>query len=261
MEHLLPKGQKAPFQIPYFQRADNNGELPSAAPLFEAIVKHYRSMGNSTDIDDVSLRQLWQEQCRICGVDNLCHVLFDRFYFDPLYGLLSPDAVLADFTSRDEDGSVTLTTTALELYLKTWKTRCEKLDAETIERLNGHWYLVLEQAAMVLRSLACFLDLIYANLSSSADYKHLDGDPLGMTHFGCVLLHQTLAQACGRLPLIEHEAVSPLSLSGKVPWLKRKMEVEGWCPFTLRKLFDSCGIDELVYGYALGTVRSVVGVI
>ena len=258
MEHLLPN-QRPPIRIPNYQpQPDDDGNITTAddcAPTFATIIRYHDVAGVTEDFDH---RALWIEQCRDGRVYNLCQVLLNQFYFGRLYGILGPDIVLADFTVRDEDGEVFLTTEKLEAYLLAWRARVGLLDEWEKVQLRERYKLILEQAAIVLRHLAWFLEWSFTNVPVRQAYP-FDNNPLGNTHFACVVLHHALANACERVLEIPSRDGNSLSLKAQLPWLKRRMEREGWCPYTILKLYTACDIDELAYGYTLATVRTDTG--
>ena len=247
MEHLLPPGIKAPFRIPcYQQRPDINGKIDSVddyAPLFEATVK----VDRSTFLENASAAfVLWLHHCRIAGGYNLCFALLDQLYFRALHFILGPDVVLANFVERDEDGSVFLTTAVLENYLLAWKEWIAALDDNKKVRLNQQIKVMLEQASAILTHLGMVLAYLYVAqlpVAADGDYYDYDKDPVGKTHFACVLLVHALTQACQKVLRVDNRIINSHALH--VQWLTRKMGLEGWCPYTIFKLENTCRVDGM----------------
>lgn len=185
---------------------------------------------------------------------GLCHFLTSELFLGRLSLLLGEEDVRFEEFMADDETSPTgmcLSTLSLEQHLHEWRDRVAILSEHKRSALAKYAHQLLQQTAEILSSLSEFLDFTYSNLT-----EFNDNEPLGMVHFACVLLHQALVQACGRVLGLEVRAGNELSLRSQLPWLKAKMRREGWCPYTLWLLYALNDIEELVYAYALGTVRT-----
>ena len=253
MEHLLLPGERVPIRLPNYQpRPDEDGNIQGVddcTALFGAAVKQeiYPASGEN------ETTALWIQHCHKRRVYNLCHVLLDQFYFGLIYQILGPDVVVADFTVRDEDGSVFLTTTKLEEYLLSWEARVHQLDKDQKQQLSDRVYSMLYQAMLVLRSLMAFLEWSYTNVPVKQAYPD-DEEPLGNTHFACAMLHQALVRS--RAEIFGIGEVTNYELAFNAPWLVKRMEREGWCPYTIELLQIEQFVDSIAYAYYLATVRT-----
>ena len=171
-------------------------------------------------------RLLWVDQIENGDLHNLCHVLLHQLYFGRLYRLLGPEVILADFTARNDDGSAYLTTEKLEEYLLARRAEVEQLTQEERLQLKEECEFMLEQAAMILRHLAQFLEWAYTTRPVEESYPYND-EPLGNTHFARVVLHQALVQACGRVLGTFVRAGNSISLRSTLPWLEGRMQRGG----------------------------------
>jgi hypothetical protein len=177
----------------------------------------------------------------------------DQFYFGLIYQIIGPNVVIADFTIRDDNGSVFLTTAELENYLLAWKARIDLLDDDQKVQLSNRVYAMLYQSMFVLRSLASFLTWSYDNVPVKQAYPD-DEEPLGNTHFACALLH--LAFVRSRIEIFRPERAAMYELVISAPWLEKRMEREGWCLYTTANLKYDMLIDGNAYAYYLATVRT-----
>ena len=190
MEHLLSPGQRASIRIRNYQaRPDNDGHIATVddcARLFDAVIKQQKAIPNPS-IDDIAA--LWIEHCRDGRVYSLCHGLLDQFYFGLLYQVLGPDVVIADFTVREENRKVFLSTSKLEEYLLAWRSRVHRMEDDEKSQLSSRVYSMLYQAMLVLQHLSDFLGWSYENVPVKQAYPD-DKEPLGNTQFACAILHQ-----------------------------------------------------------------------
>ena len=190
MEHLLSRGQRASIRIRnYRARPDDDGNIATVddcARLFAAAVKQQSSVPSAT-IDEIAA--LWIEHCRDGRVYSLCHGLLDQFYFGLLYQVLGPNVVIADFTVREDNGSVFLSTSKLEGYLLSWRSHVHLLEDDEKSQLSSRVYSMLYQAMLVLQHLSDFLGWSYENVPVKQAYPD-DEEPLGNTQFACAILHQ-----------------------------------------------------------------------
>lgn len=255
MEHLLPVGQRAPIRVPnYQQRPDVDGKIATVddcAGLFSAVIRQATS---TETIPYDEIEALWVEYCHRGRVYNLCHALLDQFYFGLLYQILGPSIVIADFTVRDGDGHVFLSTAKLGEYLAKWLARVAQIDGNETTQHSNRIFSLLNQASLVLRHLSNFLDHSYENVPVRQAYPK-DEEPLGNAHFACVLLFQALYHAW-RTVFAAGQGVEIIELVSccKSPWLQKRLEREGWCPYTIEK--SSINVRTMAYGYALGTSRT-----
>ncbi|KAK1811421.1 hypothetical protein LTR12_014231 [Friedmanniomyces endolithicus] len=233
MEHLLPPGMTPPFRVPYLSAA-NDADTPTD--------EEYQALFSKVILQAAETPASHTDQLNfLLGVDH--------------------ETMADDFLGFDE-GLPCLTTAVLSEYLVDWsvqiKANFETQNEDERTAFSSEIQLVLEQTALILGHLSLFLDYTYANLVSTTkpEMQVRTDEPLGMAHFACVVLHQALVQACGRVLGLHIRPGNILSLRSQLPWLKRRMQIEGWCPYTIWKLYAVCEVDELVYGYCLGTVRT-----
>ncbi|KAK5735928.1 hypothetical protein LTR17_007763 [Elasticomyces elasticus] len=262
MEHLLPHDLAPPFRVPYIHpQKDSEAPTTDEYQALFAEVRALQSRGASATMQEHY--EIWLRHCRGPRMVHLCFALLNKFFFGQLGCLFGEEAnpgMVEEFCLF-EGKDVYLTTASLPWHLSEWQKYIKNvLQGESYEerkiRINTI-YDMLEANAMLLRHLSWFLEYTYSNLMSAVrpTMEQRADEPLGMAHFACVLLHQALIQACGRVLGIEVRAGNALSLRSKLPWLKRRMQIEGWCPYTIWKLYRVTNVDELVYGYCLGTKR------
>ncbi|KAK3632783.1 hypothetical protein LTR22_020467 [Elasticomyces elasticus] len=262
MEHLLPHNARPPFRVPY-TCPPKDSEAPTTDE-YQALfveVRALQSRGASATMQEHY--EIWLKHCRGPRMVHLCFALLNKFFFGQLGCLFGEEAnpgMVEDFCLFEGE-DVYLTTASLPWHLSEWQRYIRNvLQGESEEerkiRINTI-RAMLESNAIVLRHLSWFLDYTYSDLMSAVRPKmqQRTDEPLGMAHFACVVLHQALVQACGRVLGIEVRAGNALSLRSELPWLKRRMQIEGWCPYTIWKLYSVSNVDELVYGYCLGTKR------
>lgn len=143
--------------------------------------------------------------------------------------------------------------------MQSWKANIDQLDSDSKNAVRHMVMSVLGQTTLVLRNFAKFLEYSYSIFEKVHGSMALDlikNDPLGGTHFACVLLHQALVRAASRAFGFPFVAGSPLALRDCMPWLRKKMELEGWCPYTIWRLNVVSDVEEMVYGYYLGSKRT-----
>ncbi|KAK5725786.1 hypothetical protein LTR15_003976 [Elasticomyces elasticus] len=262
MEHLLPHNTRPPFRIPYTcPPKDSEASTTDEYPALFAEVRALQSRGASATMQEHY--EIWLKHCRGPRMVHLCFALLNKFFFGQLGCLFGEEAnpgMVEDFCLF-EGKAVYLTTASLTWHLSEWQKYMKNVlqgesDEERKIRINTI-RAMLESNAIILRHLSWFLDYTYSDLMSTVRPKmqQRTDEPLGMAHFACVVLHQALVQACGRVLGIDVRAGNALSLRSELPWLKRRMQIEGWCPYTIWKLYSVSNVDELVYGYCLGTKR------
>lgn len=187
---------------------------------------------------------------------ELCHFLQLRLWITLLQFVLEDNSVMGDFIEDGGAGVIYLKTDVLERHLKSWKEKVDQLGEETKTTMRDAVMPALEQAAVMLKNVSQYLEHIYAIYRAHhGSLAGIEDDPIGTTHFGCVLLHQALVRACSRALGFPFRAGSPFSLRSCMPWLQSRMILEGWCPYTLWRLYVVSDVDELVYGYFLGSKR------
>lgn len=255
MEHLLPPGQRAPIRVPnYQQRPDADGKIATVddcARLFGAVIKQAKSV-ELVQYDEIEA--LWVEYCHRGRVHNTCHALLDQFYFGLTYQILGPDVVIADFTVRDDDGKVFLSTAKLQDYLVAWQRRVSTFGKDEATSGSSRIAFLLHQASLVLSHLQRFLYRSYEIVPVKQAYPK-DGEPLGNTHFACVLLYQSLLHAWqNNFSRAEETVDYEFEFCNHSPWLQKRLEREGWCPYTIAKLAKDCRM--MAYGYSYGTKRT-----
>ncbi|KAK0266416.1 hypothetical protein LTS09_000368 [Friedmanniomyces endolithicus] len=262
MEHLLPPGMPPPFRVPYLSAA-NDADTPTDEEYQALFSKVILLQAAETPASHTDQYDIWLKHCDGPRLTHLCCALLSQLWFGRLNFLLGVDheTMADDFLGFDE-GLPCLTTAVLSEYLVDWsvqiKANFETQNEDERTAFSSEIQLVLEQTALILGHLSLFLDYTYANLVSTTkpEMQVRTDEPLGMAHFACVVLHQALVQACGRVLGLHIRPGNILSLRSQLPWLKRRMQMEGWCPYTIWKLYAVCEVDELVYGYCLGTVRT-----
>ncbi|KAK1058893.1 hypothetical protein LTR74_013033 [Friedmanniomyces endolithicus] len=262
MEHLLPPGMPPPFRVPYLSAA-NDADEPTDEDYQALFSKAILFQAAETPASQKDQHEIWLKHCDGPRLTHLRCALLTQLWFGRLNFLLGvdPETMADDFLEFD-GGMPCLTTAVLSEYLVDWsvqiKANFETQNEDERTAFSSEIQLVLEQTALILGHLSLFLDYTYANLVSTTkpEMQVRTDEPLGMAHFACVMLHQALVQACGRVLGLHIQPGNILSLRSQLPWLKRRMQIEGCCPYTIWKLYAVCEVDELVYGYCLGTVRT-----
>ncbi|KAK1058157.1 hypothetical protein LTR74_013614 [Friedmanniomyces endolithicus] len=262
MEHLLPTAVPPPFRVPYLSAA-NDADEPTDEEYQALFSKAIAFQAAEKPASHKDQYEIWLKHCDGPRLTHLCCALLSQLWFGRLNFLLGVDQeTMADNFLEFDEGKPYLTTAALSAYLVDWsvqiKENFETQNEDERTAFSSAIQLTLEQTALILSHLSWFLDYTYANLVSTTkpDMQVRTDEPLGVAHFACVVLHQALVQACGRVLGLNVQAGNLLSLRSQLPWLKRRMQIEGWCPYTIWKLYAVCEVDELVYGYCLGTVRT-----
>ncbi|KAK0282477.1 hypothetical protein LTR35_006945 [Friedmanniomyces endolithicus] len=262
MEHLLPPGVPPPFRMPYLSAA-NDADTPTDEDYQALFSKAIAFQTAEIPASQKAQYDIWLKHCHGPRLTHLCCALLSQLWFGRLNFLLGVDhETMADDFLEFDEGMPCLTTAVLSEYLVDWSVQInenfETQNEDERTAFSSAIQLTLEQTALILSHLSSFLDYTYAGLMSATkpDMQVRTDEPLGMAHFACVVLHQALVQACGRVLGLNVRAGNSLSLRSQMPWLKRRMQIEGWCPYTIWKLYAVCEVDELVFGYCLGTVRT-----
>lgn len=257
MEHLLPtawQDRPSPITIPYFQDADQDYHHARFQNLCNLICELGDHGNEATTPQQMQLWYTFYHKDLL----QLCHFLIDQYWLFPIILLardeetglrgLDVDSLIIKKSTLGFDAS--LNTLPLEAILRRWHVRLRDMDkisrSEQVEMLDT----VLRRNGQVLNSLFRFLESYYEQCSASLPID----EPLGMTHFACLLLHQALTTAYASALENEPGAAS-VSWGPRLPWMKRKMVSEGWCPYMIARLFNDKDPDELALAYAISTLR------
>ncbi|KAK0789732.1 hypothetical protein LTR75_012264 [Friedmanniomyces endolithicus] len=260
---LRQPGVPPPFRVPYLYPADDE-EKPTDEEYQALFSKAIAFQTGETPASHKDQCEIWLKHCDGPRLTHLCCALLSQLFFGRLNLIIGVDLeTMADNFLEFDEGKPYLTTAALSEYLVDWSVQVnEHFDAQDDEDERAEFVsaiqLTLEQTALILSHLSWFLEYTYNNFMSAPKpaMQVRTDEPLGMAHSACVVLHQALVQACGRVLGLSVRAGNSLSLRSELPWLKRRMQIEGWCPYTIWKLYNVGNVDELVYGYCLGTVRT-----
>lgn len=254
MEHLIPPGATAPIRVQLVPPQSDDGlSDDEEEEMIRAILSPHSSPSNAEEAGRpyALLTSIAMKKPR-----QLCHFLQLRLWIGLLQFVLKDNNLIGDFIQDGGPGVIYLKTDSLERHLQSWKEKVDQLDEESKKSIREMIIPAFEQAAAMLRNVSQFLEHIYliysAHRGSTAGIEH---DPVGMTHFACVLLHQALVRACSRTLGFPFRAGSPFALRSCTPWLRSRMVLEGWCPYTVWRLYVVSDVDELVYGYFLGSKR------
>ena len=242
MEHLLPPGAVAPIEVSFVTPPEdllpNDGETMAGALL---------APDSSISLDFIVRTQS----------PKLCHFLQSELWTSLLALVLDLNEVAEDFVREESSEEVILTTSSLEKHLNAWRDQVNQLDEDTKNSMRDGVYATLQRFTIALRNLAAAMarsdSTFFSTNGTSAD--EVD-DKLGRWHFACIVLHQALCWAGSRVLGFPFSPGSPLSLRSYSPWLKVRMRSEGWCPYTLWRLYEVSDIDEWALGYSLGTKRT-----
>jgi len=242
MEHLLPPGVVAPIEVSFVTPPEDL--LPNDhETMIEALI---------TSDSSISLDFIVKTQSR-----KLCHLLQSELWTSLLALVLDLDAVAQDFVRDGGSEEVILTTSSLEKHLNAWRDQVHQLDEDTKNSMRNGIYAMLQQYAIGLHNLAASMARSDSTFFSTTGTRtDEEDDKLGRWHFACVVLHQALCWAGSRVLGFPFSPGSPLSLRSYLPWLKVRMKSDGWCPYTLWRLYEVSDIDEWALGYSLGTRRT-----
>jgi hypothetical protein len=265
MEHLLPtawQDRPSPITIPYFQDADQDYDRARFENLCDLICELGDHGNEATTPQQMQLWYTFYQRDLL----QLCYFLIDQYWLFPILllardeetalegsdatGLEGSDAEWLIIKKPTLDFDASLSTLPLEAILRRWHVRLRDMDKNARSKQLEMLGKVLRQSGQVLNSLFRFLERYYEQCSASLPID----EPLGMTHFACLLLHQALTTAHDSA--LEHEpGAGSANWGPRLPWLKRKMVSEGWCPYMIARLFIDKDPDELALAYAVSTSR------
>jgi Heterokaryon incompatibility protein (HET) len=249
MEHLIPSTVVAPVRVP-FDFSPVGGDLSDddVTTIIQALLDPDSSRLNShPTLDSVITAQ----------EHGLSWILKSGLWFRILRIFVDPDRVMEDFLHRTSSGELYLTTEALERHLNTWQTIVTQLDPQQHTLMQQGIVKELSDIASMISNLTPFLEQRYSDFSEKGQLNKILHDQLGMAHLACFLLLQVVAYACGSiLGFSSRNILGPYHQHNSMPWLQSRMEIEGWCPYTVWRMCDSSPVEMLAYAYFLGSKRT-----
>lgn len=159
-----------------------------------------------------------------------------------------------DFFKPDPTFGAVLDTSELQCYLEAWQKRVLDVDEARRAEAGKGANDMLKQTGQIVHSLFRFLHLQF-DREQFLFGPHIIA-PLSMIHFAGVLMHHALWNACSQVLDIPSPGDGGRLAGPRLPFLKWRMKDEGWCPHMVQRLHSSYDVDEVVYAYALGTVRT-----
>lgn len=247
MEHLISPGTKAPIRVPFFWRDADFKDENVYKSLWSRILAAQQRPENAPSQHEQA--QWWSDTMCSHGGPNLWNMLAQDFFFGIPFKILSRDASLELVEDSDQDGFRYLSTRNLTRILEKWQGGILEMNEEDKKARLLVAKVVLSQSAIILRHLS---RVLYVGSSPQS----VDGDAGLLTHFACVVIHQAMVEACGKVLGLQVRAGNEFSLRGCLPLLYYTMSKDKWCPWTLWKLQTMTDIDEWVYAFSLGTAQT-----
>lgn len=266
MDHLPFCGNGTAFCIPFLDDWSEDGEYKgpngdAKHRRFDEFRKKLEPLCESSWSDTGEKQQhLWTELLQSFGFLETAQALIMHTWIGLLKVVVGQQYVdTKDFIIQPEESKVAAFTTGhLESCLQAWVRRVRaSSEAERFET-NECCYREMRRAGKLLNSLSIFLDT-FLDLLPMPGMEELTDQiaAIGAAHALSVLMFKALQAAIDLAFHTRSKKPQPDWLwATKGTFFKWMMERSGMCPYTVERLVDTSGIEELAFAYALGTIRT-----